>query len=285
MRPFAIAGLQFELNTSDNVESICFAIDQYLTTFPWVNMLVLGELASFGPSISNAKVFPCEAEKQYADLAKKHGVWLIPGSLFEQVGDDVFNSALVINPEGETVLNYRKLFPFKPYEEGVSEGSQFGVFDVPEVGRFGISICYDQWFPEVSRTLACLGAEVIINPTMTNTLDRDLELSIARTNAVVSQCYYVNINVTGKYGNGKSIIVDPEGNVLHQAGEKQAFMPVEIDLDRVTRSRENGLMGLGQTLKSFRDSRIEFPAYLQDAHSFEALSQLGPLIKPKKSNA
>ena len=98
----------------------------------------------------------------------------------------------------------------------------------------------------------------------------------------IYQAYYLNINVTGKYGYGASIIVDPDGRVMHQAGEKQAFMPVHIDLYQVTRSREKGMMGLGQTLKSFRDSQVSFTAY-QSQHDSQSLQQLGALTRASQA--
>ncbi len=96
----------------------------------------------------------------------------------------VYNTTSVIDPQGEVVRRFRKLFPFRPYERDVAGGSEFCVFDVPAVGRFGVSICYDMWFPETTRTLVAMGAEVILHPTMTDTIDRDVELSIARASAV-----------------------------------------------------------------------------------------------------
>ena len=60
-------------------------------------------------------------------------------------------------------LDWRKMFPFEPYEANVAAGREFLVFDVPSVGRFGLSICYDMWFPETSRTLAAMGAETRAN--------------------------------------------------------------------------------------------------------------------------
>ena len=60
----------------------------------------------------------------------------------------------MIDPNGNVVGRYRKMFPFQPYENHVEPGTEFLVFDVPDVGRFGVSICYDMWFPETSRTLA-----------------------------------------------------------------------------------------------------------------------------------
>lgn len=61
----------------------------------------------------------------------------------------------MIDPDGEIVASYRKMFPFRPYEAGVEAGGEFRVFDVPGIGRFGLSIRYDIWFPETSRQLTC----------------------------------------------------------------------------------------------------------------------------------
>jgi len=281
MTHFAIAGLQLAISEQDNRYLIRSQVEKTKRVFPWVDMIVVGELASFGPNTVNAQLLPGETERFYTQLASDNDVWLIPGSMFEQDEDEVYNTALVINPAGEVVARYRKMFPFYPYEKGVDAGSEFVVFDVPEVGRFGISICYDQWFPETTRTLACMGAQVIICPTMTNTIDRELELNIARTNAVVNQCYFFNINVAGDLGNGRSIIVGPEGSIIHQAGTETEIIPVEINLDHVKRVRERGLHGLGQTLKSFRDSKVEFSIYADDSARREMLEQLGKLEVPE----
>ena len=154
------------------------------------------------------------------------------------------------------------------------------VFDVPAVGRFGVSICYDSWFPETSRTLAWMGAEVIIRPTMTNTIDRDLELAIARSSAAINQCYFLDINSAGRLAYGRSLVVDPDGVVIHQAGSGHEVIPVELDFERVRRSRERGILGLGQVLKSFRDTAVRFPPYLEGHANSAAMQALGALCMP-----
>ena len=188
MSHFGIAALQLELSSQDNLYLIQSEIESAVARYPWIDMVVVGELATFGVSKSRAQPAGGEAEQAYCELAHKHGIWLVPGSLFEQTGDDVRNTALVINPAGEVVLRYNKMFPFMPYEKGVTPGVEFSVFDIPNVGRFGLFIFYDQWFPELVRSLACQGAEVILCPTLTNSIDRDVELSIARANAAINQC-------------------------------------------------------------------------------------------------
>ena len=280
MRPYAIAGLQLNVSgRQSNLAHVCDRIEMLMLLYPWVQMVVVSELATFGGWSGHAMPFPNDVEKRYCELAAKHGIWLIPGSLYESADQRIYNTSPVINPQGVVITRFRKMFPFMPYEVGVSSGVEFCVFDVPEVGRFGLSICYDMWFPETSRTLAAMGAEVIIHPTLTGSIDRDVELSIVRATAAMNQCFVIDINGIGDGGNGRSLLVSPTGDVLYQAGSNEELMPIEIDLDRVRRSREVGLKGLGQPLKSFRDRAVEFDVYNRASGVASYLDTLGPLEK------
>jgi predicted amidohydrolase len=247
-------------------------------------MVIFSELAVLGPGPTKAEALPGPTEMALCEIARQNNVWLIPGSLFERadetIGQVIYNTAPVINPSGQVVTRFRKLFPFRPYERGVSGGRDFCVFDVPLVGRFGVSICYDMWFPETTRTLAALGAEVILHPTMTDTIDRDVELAIARASAATNQVYFFDINGVGDGGIGRSIVCDPSGYVLHQAGAGSEVIPIEVDLARVRRERERGLRNLGQPLKSFRDRTVDFEVYRRESGVASYLDTLGPLAKP-----
>lgn len=283
MKPFSIAGLQLALSNGDNRDQIERAIADGVRRFPWVQMVVLPELASFGTTLGAAESLPGPTEERYCALAKKLSIWIVPGSIYERDGDRIYNTASVIDPSGGVVGRYRKIFPFLPYEVGVSAGHEVLVFDVDEVGRFGVSICYDQWFPEVTRAMAWHGAEVVIHPTLTGTIDRAQELVLAQSNAIVNQCYFVDINHAGPLGNGRSVIVGPEGELIHQAGEQIEVIALTIDLERVRHSRTHGIKGLGQMLKSFRDARVEFPCYAKDAPAASpSLQSLGPLTLPRR---
>lgn len=280
MSHFAVAGLQLVLSAQDNLHLVRSELERLKQRFPWVDMAVLAELSLFGPNLANAQPMPGRVEESLCQIARELRIWLVPGSIYESDGDRVYNTSPVIDPHGEVVARYRKMFPFLPYEKGITPGSEFVVFDVPAVGRFGLSICYDMWFPETTRTLAWMGAEVIVHPTMTNTIDRDIELAIARSNAATNQCYFVDINSAGRLGNGRSIVVGPDGGVIHQAGIGHEIIPVELDLDLVRRGRRRGLLGLGQPLKSFRDSEVQFPPYRAGHGGSDALRALGPLVVP-----
>lgn len=280
MRTFGIAGLQLPLAEGDNLEYIGTEIAAVCARLPWVQMVVIGELASFGASLTHAQPLPGPAEERLRTIARQHKIWLLPGSLYERCGNHIFNTAPVIAPDGTVVTRCRKLFPFLPYERGVEPGDELCVFDIPQVGRFGVSICYDMWFPETTRSLCWLGAEVILHPTMTNTVDRDTELAIARASAAINQCYFLDVCVAGPLGNGRSIACGPGGEVLYQAGTGRDVWALELDLDQVQRTRETGWHRLGQTLKSFRDSRIAFPAYQAGVAPSPALDRYGALRAP-----
>jgi predicted amidohydrolase len=281
MNKFAIAGIQMKAINGDNLDAMTKQILNVVHRFPWVQLIMFGELSVFGTSLRSAQPIPGPAVNHFCSLAKKHNIWLMPGSMYEMDGEKIYNTAPVINPEGDVVARHRKLYPFKPYESGVNSGDQHTVFEIPGVGRFGVSICYDMWFPETVRALAYLGAEVILHPTLTNTIDRDLELSIARASAITNQCYFADINSCGDLGNGKSLIIGPEGDIIHQSGGVEEPIPVILDLDRVGYTRETGVLGLGQPLKSFRDGEIAYPQYKLGASS-STLDGLGDLLKPER---
>jgi predicted amidohydrolase len=274
MTTFAIAGMQMDTSYGDNLDAMSKEVAVAMKRFPWVKMIVFGELCAFGPDPATAQTLPGPAEKHFCSLARKHEIWLLPGSMYEMFEGKIFNTAPIINPDGDVVAYHRKIYPWLPYEKGIEGGTDHTVFDIDGIGRFGVSICYDMWFPETTRALAYMGAEVILHPTLTRTIDRDLELSIARTNAGINQCYFLDINNAGELGYGRSIVIGPEGDILHQAGRGPEVIPVVIDINRVRRTREDGLLGLGQPLKSFREGQVHYPQY-DPRSDLQSLRRLG----------
>ena len=152
-------------------------------------------------------------------IARETRLWIVAGSVYErgEIGR-IHNTAIVISPEGGLFARYRKVFPWRPTEH-TAPGDGFVTFDIPDIGRIGLAICYDGFFPEVIRQLAWLGAEVVIQPTLTTTSDREAELVAARANAIFNQLYVVNVNASQPAALGRSVVVDPEGIVRVQAGE------------------------------------------------------------------
>ncbi len=286
MTPFAIAGVQMHVAAlQSNVEGMRQRIEILMARFPWTQMVLFSELAPYGPLDRFAQPFPNDAIAMFQEDARRYGIWLIPGSMFEKKEDGrIFNTSVVINPQGEIVSQYSKMFPFKPYEAGISSGTDFCVFDVPDVGRFGLSICYDIWFPETTRQLTSQGVEVLLHPVLTGTTDREAEISIARATAAQFQCYVFDVNGLSAGGSGRSLVVDPTATVLHQSAGQEDMFPIEIDLDVVRRQRETGLKGLGQVLKSFRDREADFSVYDRASGTDAYLHTLGPLATPHKGS-
>ena len=287
MTPFAIAGVQMYVNAlQPNVDGTIHRLDILMARFPWTQMVLFSELAPFGPLEKFKLPQENEVINRFCEAARRHKVWLIPGSMFLTHPTDgrVYNTSIVIDPDGNVVKRYAKMFPFLPYEAGVTPGTEFCVFDVPDVGRFGLSICYDMWFPETTRQLTSQGVEVLLHPVLTGTTDRDAELAIARATAAQFQCYVIDVNGLGAGGVGKSCVVDPTSLVLHQSAGQEDMFPIEIDLSMVRRQRETGMKGLGQVLKSYRDRAVDFSVYDRNSGTDSFLNTLGPLVVPKQGS-
>ena len=283
MTTFGIAGLQLEAQNGDNKASMLAEIDSAVARYPWLDMIVLAELNAYGTNKAKAEVMPGPTEELFRDVARKHGIWLIPGSMFEADGELIYNTCPVISPDGTVVSRYRKQFPWLPYEEGVTPGDEFAVFDVPNVGRFGMSNCYDMWFPETIRTMAWMGAEVILHPSLTSSIEREAEIAIIRAHGAMNQVYFFDVNLAGPLGVGQSCIAGPGGEVIYQAGKGREIIPLKLDLSYLRDVRKNGWQNLGQPLKSFRDSQLRFPQY-SDGYDSASLRALGELRKPGRNN-
>jgi formamidase len=245
--------------------------------FPHVQLVLLPELllAAEGPLLVGpsaplrevAQPIPGPLTDRLGDLAADTGLWLVPGTLYELGDDDrIYNTAVVVSPEGKVAASYRKIFPWQPYER-TAPGHECTVFDLPGVGRIGLAICYDGSFPEIARQLAWSGAEVILQPTLTSTRDREMELVCARANAWTNQVYVVNLNGADPCAVGQSVIVDPEGMVRQQAGPGEEVLVDVLDLDAVTRVRTYGSQGLNRPWQQLAEHgpRLRFPMYADGA--------------------
>jgi predicted amidohydrolase len=125
VKRFAIAGIQMSVSAfEENITRMGHYLAHVKHRFPWVDMVLFSELAAFGPNPLLAQTLPGAAEERLCQLAARHGLWLIPGSLFEQRDGQIFNTSPVINPQGEVVARFSKLFPFLPYEKGISAGDR-----------------------------------------------------------------------------------------------------------------------------------------------------------------
>ncbi|WP_164201782.1 carbon-nitrogen hydrolase family protein [[Micrococcus luteus] ATCC 49442] len=245
-----------------------------LAVQPHSTLVVFPELHLFGdenPDLQRAEMLQAAAEpldgprvKELKQLAKDLSIWLVPGSVCERGPEgQLFNTQLVLSPEGELTGYYRKIFPWRPFEP-YDPGDRFTTVDLPGIGRVGLNICYDAWYPEVSRQLAWMGADVILNVVKTTTPDRRQELILAKANAIVNQVFMVSVNCAGPTGRGQSIIVDPEGNTLAEApDDAPVLLTAELDLAAVDRVRTHGTENLNRPWSQFREGEpaVELSVY------------------------
>ena len=205
---------------------------------------------------------PGPLTERLGEIARQSGLWLVAGTVFERGERGIHNTCLVLSPEGELAARYRKVFPWQPHEACV-RGEEFVTFDVPGVGRIGLSICYDGSFPETCRQLAWMGAEVVLQPSLTTTSDRDHELVMARGNAIFNQLYVVSLNAAAPAGLGRSVIVDPEGIVRLRAGDSEEMLTDVLDLDAVERVRRFGTAGVSRMWEQLEREgpSIDLPMY------------------------
>ncbi len=239
---------------------------------PDVDVIVVPELLLSAPGefllpdpegeTRSAAPIPSPLTDRISALARRLNVWLVPGSLLETENGNTYNTAIAVSPQGEIVARYRKLFPWRPFET-TTPGDSFVTFDIPGCGRIGLAICFDGSFPEVARQLAWLGAEVIIQPTLTTTRDRAMEIVMSQANAFANQVYVVNVNGASPCGVGESVIVDPEGTIMQQARGGEEILFAVLDLDRVTQLRRYGTHGINRPWAQLRDQEglLSFPMF------------------------
>jgi predicted amidohydrolase len=272
--PLPLALVQAPAHAAGDTASFLTEVETLARQRPAVRLIVYPELHLCGPVMGTEQPTPTPDElaepldgprdKELADLAADLGIWLVPGSVYERGADgSVHNTVPVYSPEGRRVASYRKIAPWRPYET-VTPGSRFVVFDMPEHGRVGLTICYDAWFPEISRHLAWMGADLILNVVQTPTVDREQEVVLARANAITNQVFVASINGAGPTAIGRSLLVDPEGRVrTSSVAAEEVVLTDVLDLTEAGRVRRYGTAGLNRLWDQFQpgDTPLDLPLY------------------------
>ncbi len=189
-----------------------------------------------------------------ADAARRHGLWIVGGTLPVQTGDPtkVFNRCTVWSPDGQLAAHYDKvhLFAFEQGEERYDEARVLRAGGSPvavQAGsmRVGLSVCYDLRFPEFYRALMNPPCDLICVPAaFTVPTGRAHWELLLRARAVENQCYVIAAAQGGKHPNGRrtwghSLIVDPWGDVIAQRAEDgEGIVVAEVDPERLREIRQ-----------------------------------------------
>jgi predicted amidohydrolase len=255
-----------------SAEEFSRQVQTLVQQYPGTSMFVFPEqhlLGSWDPwdpdsTVRHAEPLDGGLCHEVARIAADLGVWLVPGSILERTESGlIYNTMVVFSPTGELTASYRKVFPWRPVEK-CEPGDDFVTLPIGDVGTVGLTVCYDAWFPEVSRQLAWMGAELLLNVVLTPTGDRAQEVVLAQANAIVNQVFVASVNAAAPRGQGRSLLVDPQGRILAAAvGAESTVLAATIDLDEVRRTREHGTAGVTKPWSQFSetDRPIELPVY------------------------
>ena len=257
----------FPGDADKNVTDIEQTLDVIAAEYPWVKLVLFPELAvqGFTPDFEDyAEKIPGSSTERIAKKAKEIKKWVIPGSMLELDDGKIYNTSPVFSPDGELVTTYRKMFPFTPLEPCVP-GDECKIFEIPGIGKIGLSICYDLWFPELCRTLVSMGAEVILHPSFTPSTLNSREVLCRSSMAMLNASYVLGASTCGLscgiHSAGHSAIAEPDGTVMQEAGDTPSILVDVLDLDLVKAIREVGTKGIGPYLKHLNFYGHRWPVY------------------------
>ncbi|WP_018084680.1 carbon-nitrogen hydrolase family protein [Desulfurispora thermophila] len=192
-----------------------------------------------------------ETLRALATAARDSGVYLVGGSIAEQDGDNLYNTSFIFAPDGKLLSRHRKVHLFDvdlPGGISVKESATLGygnqVTVVPaSFGSFGVAICYDIRFPELARLMVLRGAQIIVVPAAFNMTTGPAHWHLLyRMRAVDNQVFMVAAsparNVDASYvAYGHSLVVDPWGEIVAEAGTGEQLLIARMDLDRLRKVR------------------------------------------------
>ncbi|SCL88349.1 carbon-nitrogen hydrolase family protein [Sporanaerobacter sp. PP17-6a] len=252
MRKFIIAALQLNSNDNkkQNLRNVITLIEEAAERK--AKIVAMPENMNYVGVEKESETIPGYTTNLLAEQAVKYNIYIHCGSISEDSKTGrPYNTTVFINPKGEIICKYRKLHMF---DVDIKEGPSFRESDnktpgseivtiETEYGNLGFSICYDIRFPEMYRIMALNGAQIIFAPAcfVMNT-GKDHWEPLLRARAIENTCYIVapaQIGIKPSYqAYGKTLIVDPWGNVIAKAMDKPCVVTSEIDLDYLENIRK-----------------------------------------------
>lgn len=209
------------------------------------HLIILPELWSTGYALDQAKeladTLSTGVFDQVSKIATQHKIAIV-GSMLEKRGLEVANSAPFIAPNGRLLGVYRKMHLFRLMNEDhyLQPGSSALSLDLPW-GKTALAICYDLRFPELFRRYAIEGAEMIVIPAEWPIERIEHWRTLLQARAIENQLYIVAVNAAGQIGDttfgGHSMIVDPWGKIIVEAGEEPGLFTAELEMERVAEVR------------------------------------------------
>lgn len=210
------------------------------------DLVLLPELWASGFDLERSRDYASSLDGGWFDrmqeLAVEYAIGL-GGSLIEESRGEYFNTFALYGRDGTLLGSYRKIHLFQKLNEHLhfSSGKNIVVLDSPW-GRVGLAICYDLRFPEIFRSCAVAGAELIL--LVAEWPKRRIEdwKVLLQARAIENQCYVAAVNKVGTSMGaplgGNSAVINPRGEILIQGGESEELLQAGLNLDDVSKIRE-----------------------------------------------
>lgn len=237
-------------NKQANLDKVKNFVEEYVWYKP--DLIVLPEVFNSGVDptdiLKYAESIPGgETTDLMMSLAKKYSTNIVAGSYVEKLADgDHKNTSVVIDRNGEILGKYHKihLFNYHGSEEGkfVTPGCCANIVET-DIGKIGLTICFDIRFPELYRCLTYAGADIITNVAAFPYPKYDHWVTLHKARAIENLTYFVTVNQCGRVNIkrqnlGMSMVINPWGDVIACAGGEEGVMMAEIDLEAQKRTRE-----------------------------------------------
>lgn len=187
-----------------------------------------------------------------ADLAREHHCYIVGGSIPERESDCLYNTSYVFNREGHIIAKHRKVHLFDvdipggiSFQESavLSPGNKITSFQT-HFGRFGLAVCYDIRFPELFRLLVAEDVKLVIVPAAFNMTTGPAHWDVLfRARAIDNQIFMVGVSPardrdSSYVAYGHSLVVDPFGNIIWQAGAEETVGVVCVDMALVEKTQQ-----------------------------------------------
>ncbi|MGD9579984.1 MAG: nitrilase-related carbon-nitrogen hydrolase [Vampirovibrionia bacterium] len=270
-RIIRVLGVQVAPDTTDKNVNLD-KMEKMLEDHSWFkpDIVVLPEVFNVGivspaRAIETAESVPGVTYDKLSSWASSLNTYMIGGSIIEMCSDGKCrNNSMLFDRNGKLLCNYYKQHMFNYYGSNEGEFNIAGeetVLAKTDIANIGLTVCFDLRFTELYRTLAENGAEIIVVPAAWPYPRLDHWVTLNKARAIENSCFIVAVNQVGsvppkRINAGNSMIIDPWGGIVAGCGEKETVMMAEIDLDQVSKLREEFPLLRDRNMKAYKNLKI-----------------------------
>jgi predicted amidohydrolase len=244
-----VTSIQMEMKDRSKEENIEYALSM-LDRAPLSDLILLPEIwtcgfFSFDRYRSDSETLDGPAVRAFQQKAVERECHILMGSFVEREGDRLFNTTLLLNPQGQIIGRYRKihLFGYHSKEKDLlTRGEEVVLVETPW-GSAGLSTCYDLRFPEFFRIMVDRGAKFFLVASAWPRVRLEAWMLFNRVRALENLAYLFSCNCAGSNAGqqyaGQSLFVDPLGNVIAEGAEGEGIISAQVDPSAVDSVRED----------------------------------------------